>query len=218
MGNSKLLIIAISVLSAMALICVSAFAEDITPDFNFPLFEVGDRVDSEELVRDVGTGSDTAVPYNILEQSYYIYHQIKLWEMPYSAANAWSVYYMAVYLNGSYVFGYSGSLFSVRFGGSGTSASDPYFFNIDGNVYYLNGVTSSNVSSVDVTIYAPSSSLALRDSSTMFGDLVEEEPVNDFWDTIRGVGNSIITFVMSSWVVLVPVVAFVLILHSLNAE
>lgn len=207
MGNSKLLIIAISVLSAMALICVSAFAEDLTPEINFPPFEQGDIIDPEEVVRDVVNGSDTSVPFNFLEHSYYLYSDYSLAELPTATAPV-LISSVSVYdSDGNFVIGSSGSL------------SNFYVFSIDSDLgYFYNGsyvvipgMGWGNFNSFSFYFTSPSSTLQLR-NEVVFGSLVVEEPVNDFWNTIRGVGNSILSFVMSSWVVLVPVVAFVLVL------
>lgn len=202
LGNRRFLIIFISVLSAMALVFLGAVAEELPAEINVSSFE-GEKSALDAIIRDVALDSVSSDPFNFLEQSYYAYYGYSRGSLP--NTHTISIYTVSVYDgNGNFVIGSSGSLAEFMVSGLG------YFY--DGVFVTIPGMTYSNFDSFTFDITSPSSSLVLRYGVVADGDLVVASPLTDFWDTISGVGNSIISFVMSSWVVLVPVVAFVLIL------
>lgn len=203
LGNRRFLIIVISVLSAVALICLGASAVDRDIDVfdeNFD-FEIVSSPDLE-VVRDNNSSS-----FSLLDSQYYSF------SIPFSGlgegrGTGATVYSFAIYDDsGVYLFGHD---FALESGGTGIVWRS-------GNtlVYsYNNGVRDITIS-YDFHSSSPHTITFLRPSGTYLGfsgTLVSNTPVSSLSNKLFEIGNSLISFVLSSWVVLVPIVAFVCIL------
>lgn len=69
-----------------------------------------------------------------------------------------------------------------------------------------------NVASQYDVIFISASSSVTIGSSTFSGSLVDNDPVNDLAESVFDIGDAFITFMISSWVVLLPLAAWLVVL------
>lgn len=201
LGNSRFLIIVISVLSAVALILVGASASDLTRE------EIESVVRESESLRHV---AQDAYPVSLFKTTYRYFTNSNNQPSQMSSAtedNPLMVHY--VYLK--------------------DISNTVIVFNSDDDVPFWIGSLSGGAGSLfDVhigdTVYQLHNQqfqgdlISYSQFSHNFGTYWTKQTLSPrfevlpFFASILGVGTSLLSFVMSNWVVLVPVVAFVCIL------
>lgn len=210
LGSRKLLIVLCIVPCILSLVCIGAFAapaEDLTPSVDIPI--------ETELVEDVvkspsALAEETFPAQPLLESAYYTYscsfYQIN--------TNGWSnVLSVAVYdSNGTFISGASGD--SATLYRSGASVSNwGYTF---GNTFYLVGTTPQTSieyhQNYHVIVLSSSPTLTDEGGNALNGTLVENSLVPDIADSVFDLGDALITFIMSSWIVMIPLAAWLVVL------
>lgn len=200
LGNSRFLIIVISVLTAVALICLGASAVGV------------DKVVSPDIVK--SPPASVVAPSFAFTTSY----ESRTTGAPNSntllddlGSATYSVYY--VYLHGT---DHTGSFTYPVVEVSGQSSFDFRLYAVDTTVYaeidgevYTVGYKGTYIDfvcgSFEPLSFAHSTLLTSRTVPATFD-------MNSLFNSLLSVGNKLVSFVMSSWIVLVPVVAFVCVL------
>lgn len=175
MGNSKLLIIVISVLSAVALICVGASAR---------VFDDVDYYSYRGELNYLGAGYSSGI-------SCYQFEVLDLDS------------------NVVFSYGFDSEVIVFRNSFSHGNLLVPQFYYAVGTDVFPIYSSVSLSGSYDLVFYSTVDSSYSNFVQTSF---VEPAGVSALPSSILSIGDSLVAFVMSSWVVLVPVVAFVFVL------
>lgn len=206
-----------AVLAVVMVLCsvvfVSAFAAPIGDSADTGLVDVSNevpvspRADLETSPLPVTLPEETFPAEPILEYGYYSY-SVPLSSVPYSTGPLTHVIGISVYRSdGTFVWGKSFDSYS----GGSTSVWTASFQIIwgDGSEFYELLPHSSNYV---VTFLSSDSSQTVLGGTVVSGTLVEESLVPDLADSIFDIGDAFITFMISSWVVLLPLSAWLVIL------
>ena len=213
LGSRKLLIALCMLPCILSLVCIGAFAapaEDFTSSVDVPF----DTDVVEDVVR-----SPSALPVEtfpaqpLLESSYYSI-TFPFSALPRSSGVGISCDTVSLYRS------YEGNI-TFEFGSDVGSGKVVWRQSIDNVWYVCVGDSSSYISfpfyepySTDASylvIKTGASSITLG-GNTYDGVLVENSLITDISDSVFSVGDALLTFVMSSWVVLLPLAAWLVIL------
>lgn len=211
LGSRKLLIVLCIVPCVFSLCFIGALAapaEDVSSSVEFSL--------ETEVVEDIVRSSpalaeETFPALSLLESSYYSYSGYYLY-LPASSASALDGIYSIVVTSalGTYVWG-------IDFSNLPNNSASVYRTTSGGVNYIVWGSSDSErfalPDSNPYKIYLKSSSSSLvLNGSSVSGTLVEESLVPDIADSIFDLGDAFVSFVVSSWIVMIPLAAWLVIL------